>query len=144
MFVENRNDPIQILPIINEKVNLQNDESNTKNIEKLPCIQVIVQKVKKELKKTRCKVVFKSASNLKSILCNQFCNQSKLLKNGYPGVYQLGCNCGEQDIGETSTNNHQEPQNRQNVVPNTLLDCVLGVQLNLKTYGTEKRGSLQK
>ena len=43
-------------------------------------------KIRKELKKTGCKVVFRFTPNLNSILCN---NMSKLLLNSYPDVYQV-------------------------------------------------------
>ena len=47
--------------------------------------------IKKELRKTGCRVIFTSAAKLKNILCN---NKSKLLPNSYPGVYELSCDCG--------------------------------------------------
>ena len=53
--------------------------------------------IKKELRKTGCRVIFTSAAKLKNILCN---NKSKLLPNSYPGVYELSCDCGGEYIGE--------------------------------------------
>ena len=47
--------------------------------------------IRKELRKTGCRVIFTLASKLKNILCN---NKSKLLPNSYPGVYELSCDCG--------------------------------------------------
>ena len=58
--------------------------------------------IRKELRKTGCRVIFTSAAKLKNILCN---NKSKLLPNSYPGVYDLSCDCGGgrggEYIGET-------------------------------------------
>ena len=47
-------------------------------------------KIRKELWKTGCRVIFTSAAKLKNILCD---NESKLLLNSYPGVYELSCDC---------------------------------------------------
>ena len=70
--------------------------------------------MRKKLMKTGCKVVFTSAFNLKSTLCSY---KSKIVKERLPVVYQLRCNYGEQNSGETSTKkiaceedkNHQMP-----------------------------------
>ena len=58
---------------------------------KLPWIPIIGPKLRKELRKSECKDIFTSATNLKNILCN---NKSKLLPNSYPAVYELNCDCG--------------------------------------------------
>ena len=52
---------------------------------------MIGPKIKKDLRKTGCRVIFTSAAKLKNIPCN---NKSKLLAHSYPGVYELSCNCG--------------------------------------------------
>ena len=72
--------------------NETNDESNTKNMVKLPWIPVIGPKTRKELKKTEYKVVLAPTANL---------NKSKLLQSSYLGLGKLGCNCERQYIGET-------------------------------------------
>ena len=47
---------------------------------------------------TGCKVIFASAAKQKSLLHS---NKRKLLPNRYPGLYELSCDCGEKNIGET-------------------------------------------
>ena len=85
--------------IINEnKHQTPNTENKDSNIVKLLRIQIIGPKIRKELQKTGCKVIFTSATKLKNILCN---NKSKLLSNSYSGVYELSCDCGGKYIGET-------------------------------------------
>ena len=61
-------------------------------------IPIIGPKIRKELRKTGCRVIFTSAAKLKNILCN---NKSKLLPNSYPGVYKLSYDCGGEYIRET-------------------------------------------
>ena len=65
-------------------------ENTDSNIVKLPWIPIIGPKIRKELPKTGCKVIFTSAAKLKNILCN---SKSKLLPNNYPCVYKLSCDC---------------------------------------------------
>ena len=52
---------------------------------------MIGPKIKKDLRKTGCRVIFASVAKLKNIPCN---NKSKLLAHSYPGVYELSCDCG--------------------------------------------------
>ena len=108
MFVENGHDPNHLNSIINEnKHQIPNTENKYSNIVKLPWIPIIGPKIRKELRKTGCKVIYTSATKLKNILCN---NISKLLPNSYPGVYELSCDCGVKYIGETKNRSieHQE------------------------------------
>ena len=99
MFVENGHDRNYLNSIINEnKHQAPNTENKDSNIVKLPWIPIIGPKIRKELQMTGCKVIFTSATKLKTILCN---NKSKLLPNSYPGVYELSCDCGGKYIGET-------------------------------------------
>ena len=73
-----------------------NQEYTACNIFKLPWIPIIGPKIRKELRKTRCRVIFTSTAKLKNIPCN---NKSKQLPNSYPGVYELSCDCGEEGGG---------------------------------------------
>ena len=68
------------------------------NIVKLPWIPIIGAKIRKELRKTGCRVIFASAAKLKNILCH---NKSEILPNSYPGVYESSCDCEGEYIGET-------------------------------------------
>ena len=93
MFVENGHDRNYLNSIINEnKHEARNNKNKDSNIVKLPLIPIIGPKIRKELQKTGCKVIFTSATKLKNILCNN---------NSYPGVYELRCDCGGKYIGET-------------------------------------------
>ena len=66
IFVENghRNHMLAITNEIGNHKNQTNDAINMKNIVKLPWIRVIGPKIRKQLKKARCKVVLKPTSNL--------------------------------------------------------------------------------
>lgn len=67
-FVENGHNCDHMLALNSEKCNRRNetnDESNTKNMAKLPWIPVIGPKTRKELKKTEYKVVLAPTANLK-------------------------------------------------------------------------------
>ena len=77
-------------------------------------------KIRKELRKTGCKVIFKSTAKLKNILCN---NKSKLLRNSYPGVYEVVI------VGENTL------EKQKNV-------CALG-QLNIKNIAWQENGKHQ-
>ena len=99
MFAENGHDGNYLNSIINEnKHQGPNTENKDSNIVKLPWIPIMGPRIRKELQKTGCKVIFTSATKLKNTLCN---NKSKLLPNSYPGVYELSCECGWRYIGET-------------------------------------------
>ena len=99
MFVENGHDRNHLYSIIRDNKHQAPKYENTdSNIVKLPWIPIIGPKIRKELRKTGCTVIFTSAAKVKNILCN---NKSKLLPNSYSGVYELSCDCGEEYIGET-------------------------------------------
>ena len=100
MFVKNEHDRNHLYSIIREnKYQAAKTENTDSNIIKLPCIPIMEPKVRKELQKKECKVIFKSAAKLKNILCN---NKSKLLTNSFRGVDELSCDCeGGEYIGET-------------------------------------------
>ena len=84
MFVENGHDRNHLYSIIPEnKHQAPKSENTVSNIVKLPWIPIIAPKIRKELRKTGCRVIFTPAAKLKNILCD---NKSKLLPNSYPGV----------------------------------------------------------
>ena len=107
MFIENGHDRNHLYSIIREnKHQAPKSENTDSNIVKLPWIPIIGPKIRKELRKTGCRVIFTSAVKLKYILCN---NKSKLLPNSCPGVYKLSCDCGGGGggyIGEEKTRAH--------------------------------------
>ena len=91
MFVENRHDRNHLYSIIRENKHQAHKTENTEsNIVKIPWMPIIGPKIRKELQKTGCRVIFTSAAKLKNILCN---NKSKLLANSYTGAYKLICDC---------------------------------------------------
>ena len=99
MFVENGYDRNDLCSIIQENRHQAPKYKNTSsNIVKLPWIPIIGPRIRTELRKTRCRVIFTSAAKLANILCN---NKSKLLPSSYPCVYEISCNCGGEFIGET-------------------------------------------
>ena len=55
-------------------------------------------KIRIEFKKEGCKVIFTSAIKVKNIIYN---NESKLLPNSCPNVYELSCDFWGEYIGET-------------------------------------------
>ena len=115
MFVENGHDRNHLYSLIREyKRQTPKTENTDSNIVKLPWIPIIGPKIRKELRKTQCKAIFKT-KKLKNILYN---NES--LPNSYPGVYELSCDCGREYIGETKK-------------------CVIN-QLNTKKIALEENG----
>ena len=86
MFDENGHDQNLLYSIIREnKRQTPKTENTGSNIVKLPWIPIIGPKIRKELRKTGCEVIFKSVAKLKNIL---YSNKSKLLPNSYLGVYE--------------------------------------------------------
>ena len=74
------------------------DKPPTTSTVVIPWIPQLGPKLRRIFKKHNVKVVFKSAPNLKSLLCN---NKSKLPPNSHPGIYKLDCTCGASYIGES-------------------------------------------
>ena len=71
MFVENGHERNHLYSIIKENKRQPPKTENTDSIiVKLPWIPMIGPKIKKELRKTGCKVIFTTAVKLKNILCN--------------------------------------------------------------------------
>ena len=102
MFVENGRDRDYLNFIIKEnKHQAPKTVNKDSNIVKLPCIPIlpiIGSKIRKELWKTGCKVIFTSATKLTKILCN---DKSKLLPKSYSGVKELCCDYEGKYVGET-------------------------------------------
>ena len=65
---------------------------------KLSWIPIVGPKSRQTFKKKNIKTIFKTGSNLKSLLCR---NQTKLLLNSYLGSYELKCICNSTYFGET-------------------------------------------
>ena len=79
MLVENGHDRNHLYSIIREnKHQAPKFEDTDSNIVKLPWIPFTGPKIRKELRKIRCRVISTLAAKLKNILCN---NKSKLLPN---------------------------------------------------------------
>ena len=92
MFAENGHDRNYLNSTIKENKHQAPKTENTDGkMVKAPWITIIGTKIRKELRKTGCKVISTSAANLKNILCN---SKSKLLPNSYPGVCELSCDVG--------------------------------------------------
>ena len=74
MFVENGHDWNHLYSTIRENKHQAHKSGNTdSNIVKIPWILIIGPKIRKELRKTGCRVIFiifTSAAKLKNILCN--------------------------------------------------------------------------
>ena len=99
MFVENGHDRNDLYSITREnKHQAPKSENTDSNIFKLPRIPIIGPKIRKEHRKTGCRVIFTSTAKLKNTLCS---NKNKILPSSYPGVYELSYDCGGEHIGET-------------------------------------------
>ena len=82
MFVENGHDRNHLYSIIRENKHQAPKYENTdSNIVKLPWIPMTEPRIRTELRKTRCRVIFTSAAKLENILCNI---KSKLLPRCLP------------------------------------------------------------
>ena len=75
------------------------DDSDQQKVVKLPWIPELSLKLKRAFKKAGVKAVFKSSSNLNTILTAP--NKNKLPNNSLPGVYEVQCGCGTTYVGET-------------------------------------------
>ena len=84
----------------------------------LPWIPRLSPKLKKIYKKAGFKVVFKSNSNLQTLLTSK--NKSKLPKNSFPGIYKIPCSCNpikNPYVGETKFKiNSRSLQHQDNVI----------------------------
>ena len=105
-FVENGYNKGQLIKIETdyrkkreETTDHQPKEEEPNKIVKLPWIPGISPKLRKSFWKASYKAVFKSTSNLKTILTSK--NKSSLPSNSHPGVYKISCKCGKKYVGET-------------------------------------------
>ena len=79
----------------------EDDATTTENkdpIVRIPWIPVLGPRIRRAMRRRGVRTVFSSGMTLSDILCN---HKSQLPKNSFPGVYRLGCGCGECYIGET-------------------------------------------
>ena len=102
-FVENgydRNTLTRIADdyIRNQTADNQNDPDQLPFV-KLPWIPGLSPKLRKSFRKAGYRTVFKSGSNLKTMLTSK--NKSRLPPNSHPGVYMIECKCGKKYVGET-------------------------------------------
>ena len=83
----------------NPPVNSNKDTSEDINkVVKLPWIPIIGANLRQAFKKKNIKTTFTSGPNLKPLLCR---NNTKLLPNSYPRVYELKFTCNSACFGET-------------------------------------------
>ena len=78
----------------------QSEDNDTKQIVVLPWVPGLSPKLRKSFKNAGYKAVFKSSTNLKTLLTSR--NKSKLPHLSQPGVYMTTCGCGKAYVGETS------------------------------------------
>ena len=81
---------------VKEKENI--DTIQNAKIVKLPWVLNLRPKLRKEFKKFGRKTIFTSEHNLKNLICR---DNSKLLPNSFPGVYEFDYTCNVLYIGET-------------------------------------------
>ena len=97
------NDITQIQDTTNGNEKEASEEStDRKQTITLPWIPRLSPKLKKIYRKAGFKVVFKSSSNIQSLLTSR--NKSKLPRNSFPGVYKIRCSCNPNKnpyVGET-------------------------------------------
>ena len=88
MLVENRHKRTFLQTLVKDynAKKKNNDSRNYTNSKKIPWVPNIGPKIRKEFKKVNKDITLTSGKNLQSIL---FQNESKLLPNSHPGVYQL-------------------------------------------------------
>ena len=153
MFAENGHDWNHLYSIVREnKHQAPKTENIDSNIVKLPWIPIIGPKIKKELWKTGCRVIFTSAAKLENILCH---NKGKLLPNSYPAIYKLSVIVGRNTLEKQKNvssldqlNNMkiawQEYGKRQvhlnipKIVMGGLIGCTQKYLQNCPTYTNEK------
>ena len=81
---------------VKQKKNI--DTIQNAKIVKLPWVLNLGPKLRKEFKKFGRKTIFTSERNLKNLICR---DNSKLLPNSFPGVYEFNYTCNVLYIGET-------------------------------------------
>ncbi|XP_065664533.1 uncharacterized protein LOC136086181 [Hydra vulgaris] len=108
MFAENGHDRLNLITTAKNYIQKRNNLSKIsyskaetcKYTVKLPWLPKIGQKLRKELKPYRVRIIFTTPPTLKNILYNK----SKLIPNSNTGVCKLTCSCGSIYIGETKKN----------------------------------------
>ena len=82
-----------------QKKHQQSTSPDATQIVKLPWVPGVSPKLRKIFRKAGYKTVFKSGSNLTTLLTMK--NKTMLPNNSYPGVYKISYTCGQTYIGET-------------------------------------------
>ena len=77
----------------------QSEDNDPKQIVVLPWVPGLSPKLRKSFRNAGYKAVFKSSTNLKTLLTSR--NKSKLPHLSQPGVYMTACGCGKAYVGET-------------------------------------------
>ena len=100
VFVENGYDKKKVENIAKSPVIAnKNKQRETGKFVSLPYIPGVSQKLKAEFSKAGLNTVFKSGTNLQTILTSR--NKPTLPTNSYPGCYRVPCNCGGYYTGQT-------------------------------------------
>ena len=86
------------LPVSDNSTTQVRTETYSKVVS-LPYISTISHKLKNAFSKAGLKTVFKSGTNLQSLLTNR--NKPKLPRNSCPGCYRVPCLCGGHYVGQT-------------------------------------------
>ena len=79
---------------------VKSEDNDPKQIVVLPWVPRLSPKLQKSFKNAGYKAVFKSSTNLKTLLTSR--NKYKLPYLSQPGVYMTACECGKTYVGETS------------------------------------------
>ncbi|XP_066916006.1 uncharacterized protein [Clytia hemisphaerica] len=143
-FVENGYDRNTLTRIANDYDRTRNQTTDNRNdpeqlrIVKLPWIPGLSPKLRKSFRNAGYRTVFKSGSNLKTLLTSK--NKSRLPPNSHPGVYMIECECGKRYVGETGLKiSTRVSQHKKNVedekwdisgITNIAKDCTQGLNWN--------------
>ena len=105
-FVDNGYQKHELIRILNEFQRKRSNPPPTPSentdptqIAVLHWVPGLSPKLRKSFRNAGYKAVFKSSSNLKSLLTSH--NKSKLPPLSQPGVYMTSCGCGKKHVGET-------------------------------------------
>ena len=88
----------------------QSEDNDPKQIVVLPWVPGLSPKLRKSFRNAGYKAVFKSSTNLKTLLASR--NKSKLPHLSQPGVY-MTCGCGKAYVSETSMKTRTRIQQHQ-------------------------------
>ena len=106
------------------------EENEPNKIVTLPWIPGLSPKLRKTYRKHGYKAVFKSSSNLKTLLTSS--NKSRLPKNSHPGVYMVSCKCEKRYVGETKLKVSTRIQQHEKTIRDEKWDSS-GVSFHAKT-----------